>query len=213
VFDITGTAAGEILVGSAGGEKLHGGGGNDVVIGNGGADELFGDGGDDTLVFAAGSKIQGDADNVATTDGLEGGVSAHGDVLSFSDLKLDFSDKASVATLGGIETISMEDRLAGEGAQSLTIGAGSVEQLSDHTITPGGLFPEREAVRIDGDAVDQLYLSISKDGGNWTDTGVVENGYHIYAHETTGGNPATADAYVMVHTSVVGNVHLNQDAP
>jgi hypothetical protein len=211
--DLTGTGKHEILIGSIGKETLHGGGGNDIVIGNGGGDELFGDGGDDTLVFAAGSKIHGGTDNVVLVDGLEGGAGMHGDVLAFSDLKLDFSDKASVTNMDGIETISMAANVGGAGAQSLTIGAASVEQLSDHTITPGGVFPEREAVRIDGDAVDQLYLSISKDGGNWTNTGVVENGYQIYAHETTAGDPTSADAYVMVHTSVVANVHLNADAP
>jgi hypothetical protein len=36
-----------------------------------------------------------------------------------------------------------------------------VQQLSDHSITPGGIFAEHEAIRIDGDAVDQLYLSIT----------------------------------------------------
>jgi len=38
------------------------------------------------------------------------------------------------------------------------------------------------------------------------------NGYHVYAHETTAGNAATADAYVMVSNAIpVQNVHLNQD--
>jgi hypothetical protein len=89
-----------------------------------------------------------------------------------------------------------------------------VQDLSDHTITPGGVFAEQEAIRIDGDAVDKLYLSISKDGGSWTDTGVDASGYRIYAHETTAGDPATADAYVMVSTTIsAANVHLNADAP
>jgi hypothetical protein len=37
------------------------------------------------------------------------------------------------------------------------------------------------------------------------------NGYHVFAHETTAGNAATADAYVMVQAANVANVHLNQD--
>ncbi len=88
--------------------------------------------------------------------------------------------------------------------------------ISDHTITPGGLFAEHLAVKIDGDAVDQLYLSISKDGAGtgWADTGIDLNGYSVYAHEATAGNAATADAYVMVANTVpTANVHLNTDQP
>jgi hypothetical protein len=210
--DITGTVADEILAGSSGSEKLHGGGGNDIVFSGGGSDEMFGDGGDDTLVFQTGSKFHGGTDSVASSGGLAADASNHGDVLVVgSDLKL--ADSAAAASYDGIETISMQEKFGGGGAQTLTIGAESVQQLSDHTITPGGLFGEHDAIRIDSDTVDQLYLSISKDGGSWTDTGVDAAGYHIFAHETTGGDAATTDAYVMVQTANTGNVHLNQDAP
>jgi hypothetical protein len=108
----------------------------------------------------------------------------------------------------------MQAKLGGGTDQSLTIGAHSVQDLSDHTIAPGGVFAEHDAIRIDGDAVDKLYLSISKDGGSWTDTGVDADGYRLYAHETTAGDATTADAYVMVSTTVpTANVHLNADAP
>jgi len=210
---IAGTASREILVGTNSKEALHGGGGDDIIAGNGGDDEIFGGGGDDTLVFSAGSGIHGQKDRVALSGGLEE-ADKHGDILAFGDEKLDFSDHASVADLDGIETISMQAKFGGFTAQSLTIGAESVQDLSDHKITPGGVFPKHEAIRIDGDAVDQLYLSISKDGGSWTDTGVVTNGYAVYAHETAGGDPATTDAYVMVSAAIPGgNVHLNQDQP
>jgi len=211
--DITGTEVREILVGSAADETLRGNGGNDIISGNGGTDEIFGGTGDDTLVFSAGSKIHGQTDSANAPNELAG-VGKYGDILAIGDATLDFSDHASVADLDGIETISMQARVGGFTAQSLTIGAHSVQDLSDHTIAPGGVFAEHEAVRIDGDAVDQLYLSISKDGGSWTDTGVDANGYHVYAHETTAGEAATADAYVMVSTTVpAANVHLDADAP
>jgi hypothetical protein len=211
--DITGSAAREILVGTAGAEKIDGGGGNDIVFGKGGGDEIFGGAGDDTLVFDASSKFHGGTDSLNPDGGLTFSNSMHGDVLAIAaDLKL--ADSADAANLDGIETISMGTNLGGVGMQSLTIGAASIQQVSDHTIAPGGVFTsDKDAVRIDGDAVDQLYLSISKDGGNWTDTGTVVNGYHVYAHETTGGDPTSADAYVMVHAAMVGNVHLNADQP
>jgi VCBS repeat-containing protein len=210
--DITGTSADEILVGSAAAEKLDGGGGNDVIFGKGGSDEIFGGAGDDVMVYSAGSKFDGGSDTLG--DSLASG--RHGDVLAFaSDLKL--QDPADAADLHGIETLSMNANLGGAGAQSLTIGAASVQQISDHTLTPGGVFTsEHDALRVDGDAVDQLYLSISKDGAGtgWADTGVDVNGYSVYAHETTAGDATTADAYVMVSNAIpAANVHVNADQP
>jgi len=113
----------------------------------------------------------------------------------------------------GIETISTEAKFGAGSAQTVAIGADSVRQISDHTITPGGLYGEHDAIRIDGDAVDQLYLSVSREGGQWVDTGIEKAGYRIFAHETTGGDLATADAYVMVQAVNAGQVHLNRDAP
>ena len=213
--DLNGTTAGEILVGSGGGEKIDGKAGNDIIFGNGGADDIHGGSGDDTLIFAAGAQFHGDADTVTKDGGLTKAGTSEGDVLVLSaDLKL--GDPADAANLDGIETISMEQKYNGDPlGQSLTIGAGSVQQISDHTITPGGVFTsDKDAVRIDGDAVDHLYLSITKDaapGGSWVDTGQVANGYQIYAHETVNGNAATTDAYVMVHAGVT--VHVNTDQP
>jgi VCBS repeat-containing protein len=221
---VTGTDGNDIMVGDVNAsQQMLGGKGDDVIVGYGGA-HVFGGQGDDTLIFAsvytASAEIHGEEDTVAKTDGLEGGAAMHGDILAVADLKLNFADHASVAGIDGIETISTQskvggfaEQVAGVVGQAVTIGAQSVQDISDHTITPGGLFPEKDAVRVDGDAIDQLYLSISKDGGNWTDTGVDANGYHVFAHETTGGDPTTTDAYVMVQSANVANVHLNQDAP
>jgi VCBS repeat-containing protein len=214
--DIIGTAAAEILIGTASAEKLDGKGGDDIIFAGPG-DEAFGREGNDVLFFGgdATTKLHGGTDGIAVDGGLTR-TTIDGDVLATStSLRLD--DAASAANYDGIETISMQDRLGGTGAQSLTLAAGAVQQLSDHTITPGGIFTsDKDAVRIDGDAVDQLYLSISKDGAGtgWADTGVVANGYHIFAHETTAGDATTTDAYAMVSTAIpAANVHLNADAP
>ncbi len=200
--DLTGTAAQEIIVSGAAGDKIDGKGGKDLI---------FGGDGDDTVIFHNGDTVQGGSDSIAKNDALAISPS-RGDVLGL-DHDADFT-KLDLAHFGSVETIStLNADTAAAGAQSLTIGAATVNGISDHTITPGGVFGEHEAIRIDGDTVDQLYLSISKDGGKWVDTSIETAGYHIFAHETTGGDPVSTDAYVMVQASNVGNVHLNQDAP
>lgn len=208
--DFAGSDNGDVLVGGAGGEKIEGKDGNDIIFGGGGADDIFGGKGDDIMVYAAGAKFHGGFDT-APVDETTLSNTSHGDVLALvSDLKL--ADSADAANIDGIETISMSTKLGGVGAQSLTIGAASIQQISDHALTPGGVFTsDKDAVRIDGDAVDNLYLSISKDGGSWADTGKVVDGFHVYAHETTGGDATTTDAYAMVAPAVT--VHLNQDQP
>jgi len=210
--ELSGSNLDEILIGTAEDGKLDGGGGNDIIFG-GGADEIFGGAGEDVIDFIYnGSVYHGSTDAVASSNGLAAGADNHGDVMA-RRLDLDLANSSDAADLDGFETISTQEKFGGSGAQTLTIGAGSVQQISDHTITPGGVFAEHEAIRIDGDFVDQLYLSISKDGGKWVDTGIDTAGYHIFAHETTDGNAASTDAYVMVQTANTGNVHLNQDAP
>ncbi|MDQ7250100.1 beta strand repeat-containing protein [Dongia sedimenti] len=203
--DLTGTAAHEILVSGAAGDKIDGKGGNDLI---------FGGDGDDTVLFHNGDTVVGGGDSIANSNDLRD-AATRGDVLAI-DHDVNFVN-LNLTHSGGIETISTAAADGGAGAQSITLGAATVTGLSDHTITPGGVFTsEKDAVRIDGDAVDQLYLSISKDGGGtgWADTGIDVNGYHVFAHETTAGNAATADAYVMVSTAIpTANVHLNQDQP
>ena len=215
--DITGTEADEIILEYKNtSEKLDGGGGNDIIFGHGGGgghQEIFGGAGDDIIdPVPSQNSAHGGTDNVAVSGGLASSASSMGDVLIASE-DLDLADSADAAKLDGFETISTQTKFGASGAQHLTIGADSIQQLSDHTITPGGVFGEHDAIRIDRDTVDQLYLSISKDGGKWVDTGVDAAGYHIFAHELTDGNTATTDAYVMVQTANPSNVHLNQDAP
>jgi VCBS repeat-containing protein len=194
---VLGTAAHEILVSGQRGERIDGQGGSDLI---------FAGGGDDTLIFHAGDTAQGGADSVSLGGGL-GAVGGRGDVLAI-DFDVDFT-ALDLSRFQGIETLSLVNtESGGSGVQSLTISAANVLSLSDHTITPGGVFTEHAAIRVDADSVDQLYLSISKDGGSWSDTGVNLGGYQVYAHDAGAG----ADAYVMVATANTGNVHLNQDA-
>jgi len=195
--NLTGTAAHEIIVAGDNATAIDGKGGNDFI---------FGGKADDTVVFHDGDVVQGGKDSINPSNELATSL-ASGDTLSIDhNVKLPTAD---LTHFSGIETIALKD----DGfAQSLTIGASDVNKLSDHTITPGGIFTDEErAIKIDGDAVDQLYLSISKDGGNWVATGdTTANGYVVYAHATGGGD---VDAYVMVHQNLVPNVHVNQDAP
>jgi VCBS repeat-containing protein len=203
--DLTGTAAHEIIVSGNDGDKIDGKGGKDLI---------FGGGGDDTVIFHNGDVVQGGTDSIANSNALDT-AATRGDVfVSNHDVNFVTTD---IKHFDSIETISVAAADGGVGAQSLTIGAATVTGLSDNTITPGGFFTnEMDAVLFDGDAVDQLYLSISKDGVGtaWVDTGQDVNGYSVYAHETTSGNAATADAYVMVSNAIpTANVHLNADQP
>jgi len=81
---------------------------------------------------------------------------------------VDFA-KLDLTQSGGIETVSPQEAGAGScgTAQSLTVGASDVAQLSDHTLTLDAVFDEHDAIHIDLEAMHQLYLSISKDGRAW----------------------------------------------
>ena len=197
--EIHGTAAHETVFGGSGSERIDGGGGNDLIFGNGG---------DDAVIFHDGDRVQGGDDSIPhkMTD-----LTLRGDILAV-DHDVDFT-KLDLAQFGGIETISLKEASAGEGtAQALTIGASDVSRLSDHTVAPGGVFAEHAAIQIDIEAVGQLYLSIAKDGGAWTQSGTGPEGSHIYTHETVAGDADTTDAYVVVHSPTTANIHLNQDA-
>jgi hypothetical protein len=203
---LIGTSAHEIIVSDDNGTKIDGKGGKDVILGGNG---------DDTVIFHTGDVVQGGHDSIDPSKELAT-APTRGDVVAV-DHDVNFV-KVDISHFGGIETISTAAADGGTGAQSITIDAGTVIVLSDHTILPpGGVFTnEKDTLRIDGDAVDQLYLSISKDpaGAAWVDTGVDVNGYSVYAHETTNGTPGTADAYVMVSNAIpTAHVHLNADQP
>jgi VCBS repeat-containing protein len=214
---IVGSSANDTLIGGSGNDTLHGSGGNDLLFGGTGIDSLYGSEGDDVMRYSEGDNAHGGTDLVQYQNDLSGEAADRGDVLAFGQ-SINLTEAKYQGQFDGIETISLLDS-EGKGAitgQSLTIGASQVNAMSDHTITPGGIFSEERAVRIDMDAVDQLYLSISKDGGTWTNTGKSADGaYDIFVHDTSGASGSHEDAYVMVsHAAVVaGNVHPNQDAP
>jgi hypothetical protein len=205
--DLVGTTAHEIIISGDSGDKIDGKGGQDII---------FGGAGDDTIIFNNGDIVNGGDDSITPKSNGLATVATRGDVLVVDhDVNFVNTHLTTVnggGSSGGIETISTLASDGGAGKQTVVLGASEVNTLSDHTIT--GVFAEERAIKIDGDAVDQLYLSISKDpaaGGGWVDTGQEVNGYHVFAHETTAGTPATADAYVMVQAANVANVHLNQD--
>jgi VCBS repeat-containing protein len=197
---------GGALTGSAGHEILIGGSAGDKIDGRGGNDRIFGGDGDDTVIFHDGDVVQGGGNT-----GPHALTVSRGDVLAI-DHDINFPT-AALTQSGGIETLSLKEAGAGEGsAQTLTIGAPDVAQLSDHTLTPNAVFGEHDAIHIDLEAVDQLYLSIRNDGGAWVhyETG---DAYEAYAHQAAVGDDHTIDAYVLVQTPNAANVHMNQDAP
>jgi hypothetical protein len=139
-----------------------------------------------------------------------GNAAQHGDVLAFTQ-SVNLNDAKYAGQLDGFETISLKQADSGvAGAQTLTISASSVQTISDHQLSLTTVFAEHAAIKIDMDAVDQLYLSISKDGGSWADTGKNAGGYEIFAHTAAGGGE---DAYVLVATPDISHVVVNKDAP
>jgi VCBS repeat-containing protein len=199
--DLTGTAAHEILIGSAANAKIDGGGGNDLI---------FGGDGDETFIYHDGDVVRGGRDS-SFPDSFD----IRGDVLAINH-DVDFT-KLDLSRFSSIETLSLMEAGAGAGtAQSLTLDASDVMTLSSHSIKFGNGDP---AIRIDLEAVDQLYLSIAKNGDGWSQFTVGKD-LVVYAHETTAGDSNTADAFVVIHTPFSGNVgpppanvHLDQSAP
>ena len=199
--DLTGTAAHEILIGSAANVKIDGGGGNDLI---------FGGDGDETFIYHDGDVVRGGRDS-SFPDSFD----IRGDVLAINH-DVDFT-KLDLSRFSSIETLSLVEAGAGAGAaQSLTLDASDVMTLSSHSIKYADGNP---AIRIDLEAVDQLYLSITKNGDGWSQFTVGKD-LVVYAHETTAGDTNTADAFVVIHTPFSGNVgppppnvHLDQSAP
>jgi VCBS repeat-containing protein len=223
-IDRSGDTHDDIIVGSSGNEQLTGGTGNDFIDGAGGDDRIFGGtgidslyggAGDDVIRYSPGDSAHGGDDSVNIHRDLSGQDADRGDVLAFGE-SVNLTDAKYAGQFDGIETISLKNgEGGGSGAQSLTIDADNVLAMSDHTVRPGGVFAEHAAIRIDMNAVDELYLSISKDGGQWSNSGKSADGnYDIFVHDTTAGTAGNSeDAYVLVAHANVANVHLNQDQP
>jgi hypothetical protein len=210
---IVGSNTNEQLTGGNGNDFIRGGGGDDRIFGGACVDSIYGEDGNDVMQYSTGDNIHGGDDTVGKHNDLSGDNDDRGDVLAFGQ-SIDLTKAEFAGQFDGIETVSLKNGEAGgSGAQALTINASNVNAMSDHTVTPGGVFSEERAVRIDMDAVDQLYLSISKDGGTWSNTGKSAGGYDIFVHDTSGAAGSHENAYVLVAHANVGNVHLNQDAP
>jgi VCBS repeat-containing protein len=215
---ISGTGGQDILIDKPGSDTTLNGGGSFGTKG----DLIFAGDGDDSIFFhaqasspipgippstGAGDVVYGGTDTVAKDNGLMAGL--HGDVLVISELTTDFTHGFKLDSIEGIRA----DTSGMLYPHSITLNATNVIDMSDHTITPGGVFAGRDAIYINGGAVDHLYLSIS-DGGKWSDTGLTANDglSKIYVHDTGAGAAGTSEnAYVIV-ASTVGTVTLNQDA-
>ncbi len=194
--EITGTSAHETLIGSSDDSRLDGGGGNDLI---------FGGSGDETIIFHDGDTVKGGGDSATGQDLVDG--TSRGDVLTV-DFDFNLADAAHDDAFQGIETISA----VGSGGQMLTLDATAVQHMSDHLLDPSGVFGSAAVIKFDGDVLDQLYLSTTRDGGTWVETGTTTDGGAIYAHEATAGDVATANAYVVVAHAALDNVHANQHA-
>jgi VCBS repeat-containing protein len=206
---IVGANIASTLTGGHGNDIISGGAANDVIFGNDGTDTIFGNGGDDTIVYSTGDIVHGGDDNFDTHD-LSHSLGHLGDKLVFTE-SIDLTDSKYDGKLDGIETISMRDAdpVNGPGL-ALTLNASDVMGISDHLVAATS--PTAHAgLEIDLSASDDLYLSVTKDGGTWSAVAAQPSGsdlYLIYGHN----NGAGEDAYVMV-SNTTGHVHLNQDAP
>jgi hypothetical protein len=236
---VTGNTATVTVQTNAFSGTIIGSGGQDILIGTAGADTLNGLGsfgtkgdlifagaGDDSIFFHGPSLVPspipaappilgvadvvyGGDDTVAKDNGLMAGL--HGDVLVISELAVDFTQGFK---LEGIEGIKV-DTSGMPYERNITLNAANVIDMSDHTIKigDGSVYSSKDAVYINIGALDDLYLSITKDGGHWSDTGqfASDGVSKIYVHDTGAGAAGTSEnAYVIV-APTAGTVHLNQD--
>jgi uncharacterized protein YegL len=202
----------------AGVESVNGGSGNNIITGNSASNTLGGNGGDDTL----------DGGNDAAADTLNGG--SGNDILIWHDANdtfiggagggsldtasFDILDVSSGTTIdltsiaisqvSGIETI----RMTGGGNQILTLNSQDVVDLGQGVFNPSGVgFPERDAVRVDGDAGD--VLNLSNGSGQWVDiTASIANepsGYKVFVFDSVPGGAINAQSYVTVDEDVTVN--------
>lgn len=207
------------LNGFAGHDSLNGMAGSDTVNGGQGKDSL--DGGADAVADMLSGGAANDAIRVGTLDEASGGNGddvitlsdntgfgsidgggepndnvgkAAGDVLKF-DGTLDLTTAGVSERIMGIETVSMKDAV---GNDILRLDMQDLIDVSGGEFKPknGGGMGEGEALRVDGDAGDQLFL----EGGGWSQI-FPKNapaGYEVFAHDDPAG-----DVYVLVQ-DVIG---------
>lgn len=156
---LTGTGAAETFIGDLGADTLIGGGGKDALQGGAGDDHISvsdvaflrvnGGGGSDTLLFdLAGAVDLGDLDGKAATEN-RGRVS-------------------------GVETLDFTNGAA----NAITLSLADVLDLDVDNRDVGGVGSLDNVLRLDGDAIDSLTLSLA-DGWGTADT-TTFTGYAIY---------------------------------
>lgn len=137
---LQGLAGNDTMVGLAGADTLLGGAGNDRLNGDTGSDVLRGDDGNDVLVWHELDRR------------VDGGAGSADTLRLFSgNLNLRLVDNAKILD---IEQVN----LAGSGANTLTLGAGDLLDLSSTTNT----------LRVYGDAADRVDIR-----GDFTESGTV----------------------------------------
>ena len=146
-----GTTGNDTLIGGAGNEELIGLAGNDLLDGGPGNDTLDGGPGVDILVW----------DAIDTT--IDGGTGN-------DTLRVDGGDADLTAFAGTIAGIEVIDLATDTGANTVTLAAQDVLDMSD-----------TDTVTITGDAGDSVEA-----GTGWTDGGFDGNGNHLYTQDVSG---------------------------
>jgi len=209
--EMKGNAGNDDLDGRGGADTIHGGSGKDLL--NGGddkaADLLYGDGGNDKIhVGTADEAFGGNGNDLFLLSdnrqfgAIDGGEQnndnlrwSRGDILQF-DGKLNLTASGVSERISDIETLSMKDC---QGNDRLVLKAQDVLNLGDGEFNPwfpkADQFGEGGAVRIDGDAGDQVKLA----GGNWSeiDPSNAPKGYDVFTHTVPGGS-----VYVLVQEDI-----------
>jgi hypothetical protein len=178
--------------------------GNDTQTAGSGIDSLIGGDGVDTIKITA-----------PTSDVIDGSANGNsnlaintGDILVF-DGNLDLT-AVPQTSISNIETISMSDTLGGAASDDLTLNANDVINMGTGTFDPTGALNQQKAIRVNGDATDDLNLA----GGGWqlaTFTGggggdPAPAGYTAWVHDSSGTAGIQPDAYILVQSGI--NVHL-----
>jgi len=178
--------------------------GNDTQTAGSGIDSLIGGDGVDTIKITA-----------PTSDVIDGSANGNsnlaintGDILVF-DGNLDLT-AVPQTSISNIETISMSDTLGGAASDDLTLDANDVINMGTGTFDPTGALNQQKAIRVNGDATDDLNLA----GGGWqlaTFTGggggdPAPAGYTAWVHDSSGTAGIQPDAYILVQSGI--NVHL-----
>lgn len=161
-LNINGTNGDDTLVGGAGNDNIKGKGGDDTLYGGAGDDTLKGQNGDDFLDGQSGSDTLsgGNGMDILVWDSLDISINGGNDT---DTLRVDSGDADLTAFGGTLSGIEQLDLATDSGANSLTLDAQDVLDMSDTDI-----------VTILGDGADSVDA-----GAGWTDGGIVGSD-HVY---------------------------------